>query len=329
MKLNIAVLGGGSWGTAIVKMLCENVNCVNWYIRNEENVLSLAKSGRNSNYLRSVNLNVNKIKPSSSIIDVVKNSDVLILAIPSPFVDLELLKIKDVLCEKKIFSALKGVIPESNLIVSEHLNKYYKVPTFNIGIITGPCHAEEVALEKLSYLTVASQNKDIGTAMTKSLSSNYINVKYSKDTMGVEYAAMLKNVYAIMAGVCHGLGYGDNFQSVLISSCVREMKKFVLKIYKTTRDINDSEYLGDLLVTCYSSFSRNRTLGNMIGKGYSLRSAISEMSMIAEGYYATKNAFELISDKKEDFKIIHSAYKILYEKKTPKEIIKELSINLD
>ena len=329
MKLNIAVLGGGSWGTAIVKMLCENVNCVNWYIRNEENVLSLNKSGRNSNYLRSVNLNVNKIKPSSSIIDVVKKSDVLILAIPSPFVDLELLKIKDILCEKKIFSALKGVIPESNLIVSEHLNKYYNVPSSNIGIITGPCHAEEVALEKLSYLTVASQNKDIGTAMTKSLSSNYINVKYSKDTMGVEYAAMLKNVYAIMAGVCHGLGYGDNFQSVLISSCVREMKKFVLKIYKTTRDINDSEYLGDLLVTCYSSFSRNRTLGNMIGKGYSLRSAISEMSMIAEGYYATKNAFELISDKKEDFKIIHSAYKILYEKKTPKTIIKELSINLD
>mgnify|MGYP001156773289 FL=1 len=329
MNLRYGVLGGGSWGTAIVKMLSENNDVINWYVRSDENVSSIKENGKNPKYLRSVNLKMSKINPSSSIIEVVNKSEVLILAIPSPFVDDELKKIKHLISEKKIFSALKGVIPESHLIVSEHLNKFYKIPFSQIGIITGPCHAEEVALEKLSYLTVACKNKAIGTEMTNSLMSNYINVKFSKDTMGVEYAAMLKNVYAIMAGICHGLGYGDNFQSVLISSCVREMKKFVLKIYKTSRDINDSEYLGDLLVTCYSSFSRNRTLGNMIGKGYSLKSAVSEMSMIAEGYYATKNAYELISDSSQQFKIINSAYKILYENKSPRRIIKDLTIDLD
>ena len=329
MNLRYGVLGGGSWGTAIVKMLSENNDIINWYVRNEENVSLIRQKGKNSKYLRSVNLKMSKINPSSSIIEIVKKSDVLILAIPSPFVEYELKKIGELLIKKRIFSALKGVIPESNLIVSEHLNKFYNVPFSQIGIITGPCHAEEVALEKLSYLTVACKNENIGTEMANSLMSNYINVKFSKDTMGVEYASMLKNVYAIMAGICHGLGYGDNFQSVLISSCVREMKKFVFKIYKTSRDINDSEYLGDLLVTCYSSFSRNRTLGNMIGKGYTLKSAVSEMSMIAEGYYATKNAYELISDKCQEFKIITSAYKILYENKNIKKIIKELTFDLD
>ena len=227
------------------------------------------------------------------------------------------------------FSALKGVIPESHLIVSEHLNEFYNISFSKIGIITGPCHAEEVALEKLSYLTVACKNELKGKEMANALKSDYINVKVSKDTMGVEYAAMLKNIYAIVAGICHGLGYGDNFQSVLISNCVQEMKKFVYKIYKTNRDINDSEYLGDLLVTCYSSFSRNRTLGNMIGKGYTLKAAISEMSMISEGFYATKNAYELIGNNTNEFNIIYSAYQILYKNSNPKSTIKKLTEKLD
>ena len=329
MNNKFAVLGGGSWGTAIVKMLLENNKIVNWYIRNEEDVQFIKNKGRNSKYLQSVVFDKSKINPSSSIRGTVINSEIIILAIPSPFLDTELKKISDLIIGKTIFSALKGVIPESHLIVSEHLNEFYKIPFSSIGIITGPCHAEEVALEKLSYLTVACKNEKNGREMANSLMSSYINVKFSKDTMGVEYAAMLKNIYAIVAGICHGLGYGDNFQSVLISSCVREMKKFVYKIYKTNRDINDSEYLGDLLVTCYSSFSRNRTLGNMIGKGYTLKAAISEMSMISEGYYATKNAYELIESELNEFNIISSAYQILYKNSNPKTIIKELTKKLD
>ena len=329
MNNKFAVLGGGSWGTAIVKMLLENNKIVNWYIRNEEDVQFIKNKGRNSKYLQSVVFDKSKINPSSSIRETVINSEIIILAIPSPFLDTELKKISDLIIGKTIFSALKGVIPESHLIVSEHLNEFYKIPFSSIGIITGPCHAEEVALEKLSYLTVACKNEKNGREMANSLMSSYINVKFSKDTMGVEYAAMLKNIYAIVAGICHGLGYGDNFQSVLISSCVREMKKFVYKIYKTNRDINDSEYLGDLLVTCYSSFSRNRTLGNMIGKGYTLKAAISEMSMISEGYYATKNAYELIESELNEFNIISSAYQILYKNSNPKTTIKELTKKLD
>ena len=329
MNNTYAVLGGGSWGTAIVKMLCENNNIVNSSIRNEEDVLFVKKKGRNSKYLQSVVFDKSKINPSSSIRKTVSKSNIIILAIPSPFLDTELKKISDLLKDKILFSALKGVIPESHLIVSEHLNKFYKIPFSKIGIITGPCHAEEVALEKLSYLTVACKNVINGQEMANSLMSSYIKVKVSKDTMGVEYAAMLKNIYAIVAGICHGLGYGDNFQSVLISSCVREMNKFVYKIYKTNRDINDSEYLGDLLVTCYSSFSRNRTLGNMIGKGHTLKAAISEMSMISEGYYATKNAFELIENDFREFNIITSAYEILYQNSNPKATIKKLTNQLD
>ena len=329
MNNKFAVLGGGSWGTAIVKMLLENNRVVNWYVRTEEDVQFIKNKGRNSKYLQSVVFDKSKINPSSSIRETVTNSEIIILAIPSPFLDTELKKISDLIIGKIIFSALKGVIPESHLIVSEHLNEFYKVPFSKIGIITGPCHAEEVALEKLSYLTVACKNEKNGREMANSLMSSYINVKFSKDTMGVEYAAMLKNIYAIVAGICHGLGYGDNFQSVLISNCVREMKKFVYKIYKTNRDINDSEYLGDLLVTCYSSFSRNRTLGNMIGKGYTLKAAISEMSMISEGYYATKNAYELIESEFNEFDIISSAYQILYKNSNPKTTIKKLTELLD
>jgi glycerol-3-phosphate dehydrogenase (NAD(P)+) len=310
-------------------MLLENNRVVNWYVRTEEDVQFIKNKGRNSKYLQSVVFDKSKINPSSSIRETVTNSEIIILAIPSPFLDTELKKISDLIIGKIIFSALKGVIPESHLIVSEHLNEFYKVPFSKIGIITGPCHAEEVALEKLSYLTVACKNEKNGREMANSLMSSYINVKFSKDTMGVEYAAMLKNIYAIVAGICHGLGYGDNFQSVLISNCVREMKKFVYKIYKTNRDINDSEYLGDLLVTCYSSFSRNRTLGNMIGKGYTLKAAISEMSMISEGYYATKNAYELIESEFNEFDIISSAYQILYKNSNPKTTIKKLTELLD
>ena len=329
MKKTFGILGGGSWGTAIVKILSHNLTTLNWYVRSEENASYIKKFKKNPNYLRSVNLNKNNIRVSSSIEEVVKNSDILVLAIPSPFLDLELQKIKLFLNNKYIFSALKGVVPDSNLIVSEHLNSIYNIPKNKIGIITGPCHAEEVALEKLSYLTIACDDHVLGEYVKSSFETNFIRVKLSRDSIGVEYAAMLKNIYAFMAGVAHGLGYGDNFQSVLISNSVVEMNQFIRTIYKVKRDINDSEYLGDLLVTSYSTFSRNRTLGNMIGKGYSINSAIAEMSMISEGYYATKNAFEISLENKVSFNIINAAHEILYKNSSSKKIMRELSLKLN
>lgn len=329
MKKVFGVLGGGSWGTALVKILSENCDKINWYVRNQENVDYINKFKSNSNYLNSVSLKINKINVSASIKDVTKNSEILVLAIPSPFLNSELKKIGNLIIDKHIFSALKGVVPDSHLVVSEHLNQKYGVPLSNIGIITGPCHAEEVALEKLSYLTVASQDAQIGQFVKKSLQTKFINSKFSEDSLGVEYAAMLKNIYALVAGVSNGLGYGDNFQSVLISNSVQEMKKFIKTIYKVKRDINGSEYLGDLLVTSYSSFSRNRTLGNMIGRGYTISSAISEMNMISEGYYATKNAYEIGLENKTKFKIIETAYEILYNGRSPKKCFKDLSEKLN
>ena len=329
MKKTFGILGGGSWGTAIVKILSHNLTTLNWYVRSEENASYIKKFKKNPNYLRSVNLNKNNIRVSSSIEEVVKNSDILVLAIPSPFLDLELQKIKLFLNNKYIFSALKGVVPDSNLVVSEHLNSIYNIPKNKIGIITGPCHAEEVALEKLSYLTIACDDHVLGEYVRSSFETNFIRVKLSRDSIGVEYAAMLKNIYAFMAGVAHGLGYGDNFQSVLISNSVVEMNQFIRTVYKVKRDINDSEYLGDLLVTSYSTFSRNRTLGNMIGKGYSINSAIAEMSMISEGYYATKNAFEISLENKISFNIINAAHEILYKNASSKKIMRELSLKLN
>ena len=227
MKNVFGVLGGGSWGTALVKILLENNKYVNWYLRNEETIEFIKKFKKNPNYLRALNIDTSKTKLSSSIEKTVKNSTIIILAIPSPFLDSELKKIKSALNKKTIFSALKGVVPQTHLIVSEHLNKIYNVPFSKIGIITGPCHAEEVALEKLSYLTVACKNSEIGKFMKHSLGTKFIRVKISNDIKGVEYAAMLKNVYALVVGISHGLGYGDNFQSVLISNSLREMKSFI------------------------------------------------------------------------------------------------------
>ena len=256
---------------------------------------------------------------------------VIILAIPSPFLDSELKKIKSFFKGKVFFSALKGVIPESHLIVSEHLNQFYKVSFAKIGVITGPCHAEEVALERLSYLTIACVDEIKARVVSDSLSCDYIKCKISEDIIGTEYAAMLKNIYAIAAGIAHGLGYGDNFQSVLMSNAIREMKKYVKKVYKMKRDINSSAYLGDLLVTGYSTFSRNRMFGNMIGKGYTVKSAQMEMSMVAEGYYATKSAYQLNMKREKNAKtpIINAVYAILYESGNAKDIFKDLTNKLD
>jgi glycerol-3-phosphate dehydrogenase (NAD(P)+) len=325
----VVVFGSGSWATAIVKMLCENLEQVGWYIRNDNTIEYIKENDHNPNYLSSAEFDVNQLYLSSDINEMVKYADILIFAIPSAFVKAELDKITEEFSSKIIFSAIKGIVPETGLIVGEHFNVVHKVPFENIGVITGPCHAEEVAMERLSYLTIACRDEKKAAIVSDKLRSHYIRTKISDDIIGTEYAAMLKNIFAIAAGIAHGLGYGDNFQSVLMSNSIREMKRFIKKVHKMKRNINNSAYLGDLLVTGYSVFSRNRMFGNMIGKGYTVKSAMMEMSMIAEGYYATKSAFLINEKNKATTPIIDAVYAVLYEHKNAKKIFKKLTEQLD
>lgn len=324
-----AVIGGGSWATAIMKMLCNNLTEVAWYMRNEAAVEHINIYKHNPNYLSSVEFDIQKLKLTTDINEAVAYADYLIFAIPSAFLEAELQNLTVSLQDKIIFSAIKGIVPETSLIVGEHFHHNYEIPYYNIGVITGPCHAEEVALERLSYLTIACGDPNKAEIVADNLSSNYIKTKITDDIIGTEYAAMLKNIYAIAAGIAHGLGYGDNFQSVLMSNGIREMKKFIRKVHKMKRNINDSAYLGDLLVTGYSVFSRNRMFGNMIGKGYTVKSAMMEMSMVAEGYYATKSAYKLNQGYGAKTPIIDAVYAVLYENKNAKKIFKELTDKLD
>jgi len=329
--LKYAVFGAGSWATAIVKMLCENLDEVGWYMRSVYAKEHLLKEHHNPNYLSSVEFHIEQLKLSNDINEIADYADVLIFVIPSAFIYGELQKMTVDISNKIIVSAVKGIIPESGLLVGEHFHEYYKIPYHDIAVIAGPCHSEEVALERLSYLTISCSDAKKAQIIASALSSNYIKAKISDDIIGVEYAVMLKNIYAIAAGIAHGLGYGDNFQSVLMSNSIREMKRFIKKMHKMKRNINDSAYLGDLLVTGYSLFSRNRMFGNMIGKGYTVKSAQMEMSMVAEGYYATKNAHLLNekNKKKTRLPIINAVYEILYEGKDPKSTFKKLTDKLD
>ena len=326
-----AVLGGGSWATAIVKMLTGNDYKVGWYMRNTDAISHIKTQKHNPNYLSSVEFPVELLDLSSDINHIIGSYDVLIFAIPSAFLNTELKKLNTSFEDKIIFSAIKGIVPESGLIVGEHFHRTYDVPFESIGVLTGPCHAEEVALERLSYLTLACADPKKAAHVANALKSDYIKTKISDDIIGTEYAAMLKNIYAIAAGIAHGLGYGDNFQSVLMSNAIREMKRFIKKVHKMKRNINNSAYLGDLLVTGYSTFSRNRMFGNMIGKGYTVKSAQMEMSMVAEGYYATKSAYDLMSkrEKKSKTPIINTVYQILYKNGNAKQLFKELTDKLD
>ena len=326
-KLKFGVIGSGSWATALIKILSENNNDINWYIRNTENIEFIKKNSHNPNYLSSVELNLKKLKISAEINEVVEASNVIIIAVPSEYVNDEMKKIGVDISNKIIICALKGLVPETNLLFGEHMQKHFDISPNKFLVIGGPCHAEEVALEKLSYLTIGSSNLELCKVISKKFSCKYIKVKASDDVIGIEYASMLKNIFALAVGISNGLGYGDNYQSVLMSNSIKEMKRFISKRHKIKRNINNSAYLGDLLVTGYSSFSRNRMFGNMIGKGYTVKAAQLEMKMVAEGYIATKKAYLLNLDSKKKAKtpIIDAAYKILYEKRSAKKIFKDLS----
>jgi glycerol-3-phosphate dehydrogenase (NAD(P)+) len=314
----IAVIGGGSWATAIVKMLCNNAPHIHWWIRHESAIDHIKKFKHNPNYLTSVEFDITKLQLNSNLKEVIKNADVLIMAVPSAFLKETLSDLTSAdFQNKQVFSAIKGIVPEHNLIVGEFFNKEFKIAMENIGVITGPCHAEEVAMEKLSYLTIASQSTDNAAYLASQLTCRYIKTTVSDDIYGTEYSSVLKNVFAIASGICHGLGYGDNFQAVLMSNAIQEIKRFVDVVHPIDRDIKDSAYLGDLLVTAYSQFSRNRSFGGMIGKGYSVKSAQLEMNMVAEGYYGTKCVFEINKKYNVRMPITEAVYRILYEKMSP------------
>lgn len=329
MDKPIAVIGAGSWGTALVKVLSENTDNVNWWVRTEDSASYIRQYKRNPNYLSYLELPVDNITISTDLKEIINRSSLLVFAVPSAFLSdtLQGLEKKD-FGDKSIVSAIKGIVPETYTIVSRYFHDVYDISYEDIGIISGPCHSEEVAMERLSFLTVAFGNENKGKYLIEKLSSRYMKISGSRDILGVEYAAVLKNIMAIANGICVGLGYGDNFQSVLIVNSIQEVKRFLERINGADRDINNSVYVGDLIVTAYSQFSRNRTFGNLIGKGYSPKFAQIEMKMVAEGYYAARGIHEI--NKKLDvyMPISEAVYKILYEGSEPRAEMKILASKL-
>ncbi len=324
----IAIIGSGSWATALAKILLNNIGTINWYIRNSDNIDYFKKNSHNPSYLCDVIFDVNNITFYNDINEVCENSDVLIFVIPSAFLKESLENLTVDISKKFLISAIKGIVPEDNLIVGKFFNQKFNVPLDSIGIIAGPCHAEEIALERLSYLTIACPDVKKARAFALMIESSYIRAHISDDIYGTEYSSVLKNVIAIAAGICNGLHYGDNFQAVLISNAIQEIKRFVDKVHPITRDIKGSSYLGDLLVTAYSQFSRNRLFGTMIGKGYSIKAAQLEMRMVAEGYYAVKCIKEINQEHNVNMPICDAVYNICYENISPAIEIRLLTENL-
>lgn len=329
MKNKIAVIGSGSWATAIVKILCNNNDCINWYFRNQTDIDFIKEHKHNPKYLSSVNFDASKLNVDSNLELIIQNSDIIILAVPSAFIHNTLSTLpKSIFENKLVFSAIKGIVPEYNLIVGEYLNTIYNIPLNNIGVITGPCHAEEVALEKLSYLTIACRDIEKAEILCEAMRCRYIKCSSSDDIYGTEISAVLKNVIAVAGGICHGLGYGDNFLSVLVSNAIQEIDRFVAAVHPIERDTKASAYLGDLIVTAYSQFSRNRMFGTMLGKGYSVKNAQLEMNMIAEGYYAVKCVVEINKKYNVYMPITEAVNNIIYNGKSAKKEMEALADKL-
>ncbi len=321
----IAIIGGGSWATAIAKIVVGHTHHIGWYMRRDDRIADFRRMGHNPAYLTSVHFDTNEIFFSSDINKMVETYDTLVFVTPSPYLKNHLKKLKTRIRDKFIVTAIKGIVPDENLVCSEYFHHVYDVHYDNLACIGGPSHAEEVALERLSYLTVGCADQEKARAFTEVLSSNYIKTKTSSDVLGIEYSSVLKNVYAIAAGICSGLKYGDNFQAVLMSNAVQEMSRFLTAIHPLERNVYDSVYLGDLLVTGYSNFSRNRVFGTMIGKGYSVKSAQIEMEMIAEGFFGTKCMKEINRHMHVNMPILDAVYNILYERISPQIEIKLLT----
>ncbi|MCU0423723.1 MAG: NAD(P)H-dependent glycerol-3-phosphate dehydrogenase [Bacteroidia bacterium] len=337
LPAKISVLGGGSWGTAIVKILTEqlkqqtgSLSKLTWWVRKQETVDFIKQHKHNPQYISSVEIHTEQVLVTCDINLAVNEADIIVLAIPSAFLAEALQSVDSTLLQQKyLVSAIKGLVPSTKQIVADFLITHHGCKKEKLMVISGPCHAEEVASEKLSYLTIAGLNADITAYMASLLSCRFIKTILSDDLTGTEYGAVLKNIYAVAGGICHGLGFGDNFQAVLISNAIREMEAFLYKVHAHPREINHSAYLGDLLVTAYSQHSRNRTFGNMIGKGYSVKSAQLEMNMIAEGYYATKSMYEWNQESLHiDMPIAEAVYNIIYLQHPVRATIEKLTAKL-
>ncbi len=315
----VAVIGSGSWATAIVKILSENKSIqIRWWFRSKDTVKIVKKLRINPNHLSDVKINNRKVKASSKILKVVNGAKYVVLAVPSAFIKDALNQLPpDAFKDKIVISAIKGMIPEENLLVSEYLEKEFSVPSKNQLVIAGPCHAEEVALEKQSYLTIAGPDEENANSFAELMNCRYVSTHILGDIIGVEYSAVMKNIIALACGIANGQNFGDNFQAVLVSNAVQEIHRFLHAIDPRDRFLDSSAYLGDILVTAYSQFSRNRMLGNMVGRGYSVRSAMVEMNMIAEGYYAVKSIHEVNKKYNVDLPIINGVYHILYDRVSP------------
>lgn len=328
-NLRYAMVGSGSWATALIKLLFNHQSNIGWYLRDEKKIERVKKTAHNPFYLQSVHLQPERLLMSTDINEVVANADVLVFCTPSAYFMNIMSNLTVSLENKFIISAIKGFVAEENLTIAEYFHKYHNIPFDRIGVISGPCHAEEVSMERLSYLTLSSKHVEIARALCDVFACDYIKTTPGTDIYGVEYSAALKNIYAIAAGICHGLGYGDNFMAVLMTNAYHEIAEFLNATHPDKdRVLTTSAYLGDLLVTGYSQFSRNRTFGNMIGKGYSVISAQAEMNMVAEGYYASKCINEINKEYRIDMPIAEAVYMILYEHKYPAYVIKQLTDKL-
>ncbi|MBR1928345.1 MAG: NAD(P)H-dependent glycerol-3-phosphate dehydrogenase [Paludibacteraceae bacterium] len=324
----VAILGSGSWATAIAKMVMCNTDRINWYMRRQEKIDEFIRLGKNPSYLSAARFDTSRIDFTDDINEIVKKSDILVVAIPSPYIKQSFKKLRKSLKEKVVISAVKGMVPEENMVISDYMHYKFSVPMEQLGVIAGPCHAEEVALERLSYITIGCPNRERAKMLADLFSTTFVKTTISEDILGLEYSSVMKNIYAIAAGICSGLKYGDNFISVLVSNAIQEISRFANAMNPMHREISETAYLGDLLVTCYSHFSRNRQFGNMIGIGYSVRAAQIEMEMIAEGYYGTKCIHELNERYHVSIPIVDAVYDILYNQKQPAIAIQDLSTKL-
>lgn len=315
---NIAVIGGGSWATALVKILSENDVKIKWWIRNSDTVNFVKHFHHNPKYLSDVQLNMKKVKPETNIKKAIEGTDYVILAIPAAFLKEALKPLsKEDFKGRIVVSGVKGIVPSSNQLITDFMERQFAVPEEDLCVIGGPCHSEEVALEKQSYLTIGCKDFNNAIQFSNLLTCRYVKCNAMTDVYGIEICAIMKNVIAMLTGITHGLGYGDNFQAVLISNAMQEVKRYLDNTAPTNRDLFASAYLGDLLVTSYSNFSRNRMFGNMVGRGYSVKAAQVEMNMIAEGYYAVKSMMEIIKHQDIDMPILKAVYHIMYDKISP------------
>ncbi len=327
----ILLVGNGSWATAIAKLLTEKLHenqKINWFFRNDEDSSFLKLNKRNNHYLTTVKFDLDKLNIITDLNIGFENSDIIFVVVPSAFLENQMSVVNINIENKFIVSGIKGIIPEKNLLISEYFNQQFNVPFQSIAMLSGPCHAEEIAMERLSYLTIASQDLYNAEYIAHLIDSPFLKTSISNDIFGKEFASVLKNIFALASGICIGLGYGDNFQAVLIANAIQEMKRFISTLYPLERDIKNTAYLGDLLVTAYSTFSRNRTFGQMIGKGYSVKTTQLEMNMIAEGYYATKSVFEINKKYNIYMPILEAVYNILYNNQPPSFQIKLLTDKL-